>query len=88
MGKKSQGKKIPSFSQKGDISPETEQDDNGQTFGKTALVQSWDQPSSEDYVFPEVFPISDTGADSDGQTIQIPLSFESPGLEPSLQVNN
>lgn len=64
------------------------QDDNGQTFGKIALVQSRDQPSSEDYLFPEMFPISDTGAVSDGQTIQTPLSFESPGLEPPLQINN
>lgn len=87
-GKKDQGKKIQCFSQKADTSPEMKQDNNGQTFGKIALVQSQDQPSSEDYVLPEMFPISDTGVVSDGQIIQIPQHFESPHLQPSLQVNN
>lgn len=73
VGRKAKGKKIPSaFSQKADPSPEMKQDYNGQTFVKIALVQSRDQPSSEDYVLPERFPISDTGVVSDGQTIQIP----------------
>lgn len=60
-GKKSQGKKIHYFSQKEDTSPVTKQDNNDQTFGKIALVQSQDQPNSEDYAFPEMFLISDTG---------------------------
>ncbi|KAJ7405683.1 hypothetical protein WISP_137829 [Willisornis vidua] len=43
-GKKAKGK-TQARSQKGDTSLEVEQDDdNGQTFGKTALVQSWEEP--------------------------------------------
>lgn len=41
-----QGKINPS--QRGDTSLEMEQGNSGQTFGKTALVQSQDQPRSED----------------------------------------
>lgn len=43
---KAKGKK--NASQRGDTNPEMEQEDNGQTFGKIALVQSQDQPRSED----------------------------------------
>lgn len=68
-GKKSQGKKIHYFSQKEDTSPVTKQDNNDQTFGKIALVQSQNQPNSEDYAFPEMFLISDTGILSDVQTM-------------------
>lgn len=46
--KEEKAKEEKPASQRGDTGPDMEQDGNGQTFGKIALVQSQDQPRSED----------------------------------------